>query len=527
MNTSQLGSPWLEQLKSRSAIRLDGSHHTDVAVVGAGIAGVTTAYFLLKRTWKRVALIEGDRVAHGATGHNAGQMVSYFERPFTDIASEFGLEMAAEGQKSVESAWDLLDDIRHDLRLETPYLTFTGYAGCVDLEELIVHLRNNEKKRRAGLPLEAVLVAESFHGLKEIPRSLRTLYKTIPHETILDVLQTKDRHYIAALAGKKGCMNSARFCEEVVEKLLARYPRRLTLTEHTPISKVKLYRSNAELVSGSSVITAKRVVLCTNGFERLTIENHAGANIDTKFHHLVRGSVGYMAAFVEEPQMSPTAVSYLPSHLQGMSGAYASDPYYYLTRRPYGEDAKASLVCIGGPEALMDDTTGYSKQHPYPDEAKKIIDGFVRKTYRHTGRRLKYTHLWHGLMGYTPNGIRCVGAEPCNPLLMYNLGCNGVGILPSVYGGLRISQLVKGEKLKPSIFDPADLRCALPGERSEEDFIASDRWFERHTVWGFAVFWTFLTVAVLTLYWVKVQDTVQFPPDIGGHVTRGSSIEGR
>jgi glycine/D-amino acid oxidase-like deaminating enzyme len=61
---------------------------------------------------------------------------------------------------------------------------------------------------------------------------------------------------------------------------------------------------------------------------------------------------------------------------------------------------------------------------------------------------------WQGLMGYTPNNIRRIGFEPRNSALLYNLGCNGVGMLPSVYGGKRIAQLLSGIHLPPSIFDP-------------------------------------------------------------------------
>ena len=59
-------------------------------------------------------------------------------------------------------------------------------------------------------------------------------------------------------------------------------------------------------------------------------------------------------------------------------------------------------------------------------------------------------------MGYTPNGVRLVGVEPKNRVLLYNLGCNGVGILPSIFGGDRISHILAGEKLSPSIFDPKE-----------------------------------------------------------------------
>jgi glycine/D-amino acid oxidase-like deaminating enzyme len=61
---------------------------------------------------------------------------------------------------------------------------------------------------------------------------------------------------------------------------------------------------------------------------------------------------------------------------------------------------------------------------------------------------------WNGLMGYTSNGVRLIGPDPAYPSLIYNLGCNGIGILPSIYGGKRIAEYINGEPLGPSIFDP-------------------------------------------------------------------------
>jgi len=56
-------------------------------------------------------------------------------------------------------------------------------------------------------------------------------------------------------------------------------------------------------------------------------------------------------------------------------------------------------------------------------------------------------------MGYTKNGVRKIGREPKASRLLYNLGCNGVGILTSIYGGDRIAKIIKGEKVEPTIFD--------------------------------------------------------------------------
>lgn len=498
MRSPLLLSPWLEHLgRQRPLTRLTSDLKADVAVVGAGIAGVTTTYYLLTRTRRRVAILEANRVAHGATGHNAGQLASYFERPFVDMVEEFGLTLAAQGQKAVDSSWDLLEEIRRDLKLAVPCLTFQGFAGCKDLAEVLIHLRNNQKKKAAGLPTETVYLADTFAGRKKIPAALKKLYLTVPHQEILDRLATNDREYIAALEGKKGCLNSAAFTEEVVNKLLERYPGRLLVAEHTPVKTVRLFTKHAELETGKHVVRAKRVVLCTNGFEKIHIENFTGSNIDVKFHHLIRGSVGYMAAFTETPSTAPTAISYLSAHNGPGSAAYEADPYYYLTRRPHGDNK--SLVCVGGPEALLSDTNTYSSKHPYPGEAKELIDTFVKKTYRHAGRRLTYTHLWHGLMGYTPNGIRCVGAEPCNPVLLYNVGCNGIGILPSIYGGYRISQIIKGEYLTPSIFDPADQRCIIPEEHHARPHQISPLWFGRRFLWGILSAYALMSALVFSL----------------------------
>src|SRR3982750_2813532 len=66
-------SPWLVQLADDGPPQpLEADTSADVAVVGAAIAGVATAFFVLRRTAPCVSLIERDRVARGATGRNAG-----------------------------------------------------------------------------------------------------------------------------------------------------------------------------------------------------------------------------------------------------------------------------------------------------------------------------------------------------------------------------------------------------------------------------------------------------------------------
>ncbi|MBS0655927.1 MAG: FAD-binding oxidoreductase, partial [Verrucomicrobia bacterium] len=86
-------SPWL-QFKPTSYPSLANDTASDVAVVGAGISGVTTLYSLLTTTNKHVVLLERDRVASGATGHNAGLALPLMEKPFSELVSMLGEEKA-------------------------------------------------------------------------------------------------------------------------------------------------------------------------------------------------------------------------------------------------------------------------------------------------------------------------------------------------------------------------------------------------------------------------------------------------
>ncbi len=456
---SKISSPWLYQLKcKRKEKKLIKDTQVTVVIIGGGIAGICTAFFVLKNTRASVLLLEAHRVAHGATGHNAGQIASYFEKPFAEIVKEFGFKMAIAGQKSVESAWELLENIYQEVNLKTPYWSFPGYAGICNFEEVLFHLKDIAWQQKSGINnTEKMLISESAPFLQKITHAYRDCFSLVPQKDILSLLQTKNKKFQATLVKRKGCLNSANFTEELAGYLLAKYRDRFELAEQSPVSNIILREQSALLTVNDHLVVAKKVVLCTNGFEKFTIINTVGEEINNKFHHLIKGVIGYMAGYLDKAGDPPTAISYLPHHGE-VDSAYVTDPYFYLTRRPFEEKGKVlrNLICIGGPEVDLEDTNEYVRdEHKYPIQAQKDIDLFLHKTYLPSPKgRINYKFRWHGLMGYTPNGIRLIGIEPYNPVLLYNLGCNGVGILSSIYGGSRISQIIAGRKVERSIFDP-------------------------------------------------------------------------
>ncbi len=143
-------SPWIAQLqKNHTSTALSNDCKTDITIIGGGIAGIATAYYLLRDTKHHVTIIEAYKIAHGATGHNAGQIVSYFEKPFKQLAKEFGLKKAAAGQHDILSAWDLLNEIYDETGIQVPFYQFIGYAGCTSPKQVLLHLENMHLMKRA------------------------------------------------------------------------------------------------------------------------------------------------------------------------------------------------------------------------------------------------------------------------------------------------------------------------------------------------------------------------------------------
>ncbi len=444
-------SPWIRQLKRTRPIEpLTENIDTDIVVVGGGIAGITTAYFILTNTDKKVVLVEANEIAHGATGHNAGQITSYFEKTFKELVTRYGLARAAAAQKVIEEdARVLLESIYSNAALSTPYSQFMGHDGLTTFEQVITSLEDLRLKAEAGIRFRPLLVAREWDEHRLIPLQYAGLYTIVQKQSIESLLETNNTDYIAALPFLSGCMNSALFTEELAGYLLSVHANRFTLFEHTTVSNISFHGEEVIIAAGLNSITAEQVVLCTNGFESVQFSGEKGKEIDARFHHEVMGLIGYMGAYLEPLKHIPFAGIY--SH---PTQSEVNDPYYYVTRRPYELEANEThnLICIGGPVRIVPDRADYDQRQLFPQEVVERLETFASVSFRRHPKPFDF--YWHGLMGYTKSWVRLIGPEPRNPLLLYNLGCNGVGILTSIYGAAKIARIINKEVLEASIFDP-------------------------------------------------------------------------
>ena len=246
-------------------------------------------------------LIERDRVARGATGHNAGQLTTYFERPLYDIADEFGADMAIEGQRAFDDAHDLLDLMAAEAGATVRIERFTGHMGMFSAEpprgppaqQPAAPRTAACARRRASCPRTR---SSSTRSRPSSPGSTRSSRR----RAIRELLETDDDRYRAVLSDRKGCANSGALVQQVLAYLERRYPDRFRYVDQTLVERVVVGDDGVTLHARGHAVTASQVVLCTNGFVDHVVEDEAGEPIGLADDQQVVGTIGYMAAFVEE-----------------------------------------------------------------------------------------------------------------------------------------------------------------------------------------------------------------------------------
>jgi glycine/D-amino acid oxidase-like deaminating enzyme/nitrite reductase/ring-hydroxylating ferredoxin subunit len=119
-------SIWAATVKMPVCRRLAQDLDTDVCVIGAGIAGLTTAY-LLGKSGKRVVVLDDGPVSSGMTAVTTAHLSNAIDARFTNIESWHGENAARLTAQSHAAAIDRMEEIANELGIDCDFERVDGY----------------------------------------------------------------------------------------------------------------------------------------------------------------------------------------------------------------------------------------------------------------------------------------------------------------------------------------------------------------------------------------------------------------
>ena len=150
------GSYWLNSVALPRFPALSQKLSTDVVVVGGGITGITAAY-LLKKSGRRVVLLERGRCAGVDTGHTTAHLTCVTDLRLGKMVNNFGLN----GARTVwEAGCAALDQIAANIQAESIACDFKWIPGYLHAVSATAGKDIRALKRETKLALELGFLAE-------------------------------------------------------------------------------------------------------------------------------------------------------------------------------------------------------------------------------------------------------------------------------------------------------------------------------------------------------------------------------
>lgn len=142
-------SLWKQTVELPAFAPLPGDGSADVAVIGAGIAGLTAA-LLLQRAGKSVVVLEAQTLGGGETGRTTAHLTEVLDTRYSLLESRFGREGARAAAESARAAIDRIERTVGELGVECGYQRVPGYLYAETEDQRSELEQELECLRRAG-----------------------------------------------------------------------------------------------------------------------------------------------------------------------------------------------------------------------------------------------------------------------------------------------------------------------------------------------------------------------------------------
>jgi hypothetical protein len=390
-------SYWLDE-----SLTSNNKKNYDYIIVGAGIAGLSTAYWLEKKSpYARIAVIDKFSLAYGASGRNAGFVTCGSALHFNKLYEKFG-------QTKAQEIWQFSEVNRELL-----------------LKEIIQDEANKVDYKTTG---SCTVIPDESH-LGKFDNLLKTM-KTL--NIAVDMIDAKTLQKEYAVKTSAGAIEYKHDGIIHPVKLLKKIQSQLKNTDFIfgeEVFKIQSDETSAQVTTQKQTYQSAQVFVCLNGFV---------SQLMPEFNEMIKPQRGQV--IVTEP---------MPQMIKG--------PCYLTQHLCYFRQLKTGEILIGG--FRNHDAENENTAH---DQATEIIQHALEdfaKNYFDNTTNIKINYRWSGIMGFTPDEQMIIGAHPSRKNIHMMAGCSGHGMGLSFHAAKKMVDNSFGEKL-PDYLDIARINLS-------------------------------------------------------------------
>jgi glycine/D-amino acid oxidase-like deaminating enzyme/nitrite reductase/ring-hydroxylating ferredoxin subunit len=405
----QTRSLWMDD-KPFNAPSLSNLVTADVAVVGAGIAGLSCAYELAK-LGRSVVVVDRGAIGGGMTLRTTAHLASACDDLYTEVEKMRGEKQARLLYQSLAASIDRMEEIQRGEKINCDFQRVDGYwvlaPGCPEsrLDEEL------DTCKRLGIPAENCTQQTVIHDAA-ISRSVR-----FPRQA-----RVHPGKYVRGLA-------------DAVRKNNARLFANTCVSELAPESgKVRLKTSEGHK------ITADYAVVATNSPVHLQLALHSK----------------------QAPYRTYAIAAKLPKGALNDALYWDTlDPYHYVRLQPLSESE--NIVVVGG----EDHKSGEA------DDGERRFSALEEWTRARLPNLGAVTHRWSGQVLEPVDYVGFVGQSPDSERVFLVTGDSGQGITNGAVAGILIRDLIaKGASPWAELYEPSRKIPTSLGEYVSENLTA-------------------------------------------------------
>lgn len=400
--------------------RLTRDVETDVCIVGGGIAGLTTAY-LLMRAGKDVVVLEDGALASGQTGVTTAHLSNAIDDRIAEIERWHGEKGAQLAVESHGEAIDMIESIAERREIDCNFRRVDGYLFCAPGDDADILDAELAAAHRAGLhDAEIVCRAPLEHDTGPAIR--------FPRQARFEPLK-----YLAALARDIKDLGGNIYGHSHADRVAG--------------------GDRARVEVGSHVVAADAVVVATNSPINDLVALH------TKQAPYMTYAIGARVprGSVEDALYWDTLKAYHYVRLQEVENVA-------------GEPADYDLLIVGGEDHKTGQADDSHRRHAR-------LEAWARAEFPAIK---KIEFKWGGQCMETIDGLAFIGRNPLDRDNVFVVtGDSGMGITHGTIAGMLLTDLICGrENPWERLYDPARKTLSAVGNFIQENVNVATRYGE-------------------------------------------------